>query len=181
MNDKVKRDILSVLNTASKRIRVNDFATLKDLSNMTIHNASIFQDSDSISAAVIMYALSKIVDRTKEPTILNRLLAQVDKCAVLLERNKLEAYRNSVRSIFKMIAGYDDKFKLYIDEVLEKSQVKKGSMLHEHGISVARTANLLGVGQWELMSYIGKTRIHDQMVGRVDIRKRIEFTRSLFN
>ena len=34
---------------------------LKELSNNTIHNASVFQDECSVSIAVLIYALSKII------------------------------------------------------------------------------------------------------------------------
>jgi hypothetical protein len=180
MKEAIKKDILALLKQALERMKLHDFAALKTLSDKTIQNASIFQDSDSISIAVIMYSLSKLGDRSRDPVYLRKIMKLIESCTHFLQIDNITGYRNNVKSMFQLIAAYDTKFKMYIDEVIEKAQVKKGSKLHEHGISVARTAELLGIGQWELMSYIGKTRIHDEFVGRMDVKKRIEFARTLF-
>jgi len=180
LNPSIKQDILSVIDQALVRIRLRDFTALKELSNHTIHNASMFQDPDSVSIAVVMYALSKIADRSQDPSYLKKIAQAFQKCKQSLQKNNITAYRNCIKSIFKVISSYDIKFKIYVEEVIDKAQVKKGSKIYEHGISIAKTAEILGVGQWELMSYIGKTRIHDEFVGRVDVRKRIEFARGLF-
>jgi hypothetical protein len=181
MDDSIKRDILEVLTQALERLRLTDIAALKELSDKTIYNASIFQDTDSVSMAVIMYALSKLSDRSRGPEYMKKIFKLLVLCRNHLKDDKVEQYRKCIKSIFKLISAYDVKFKLYVDEVLEKAQVKKGSKVHEHGISMAKTAEILGIGQWELMSYIGKTRIHDEFIGRVDVKKRIEFARGLFN
>ena len=52
--------------------------------------------------------------------------------------------------------------------------------MHEHGISVARTAEILGIGQWELMNYIGKTW-GPEFVSDQDVQKRIAVARKLFD
>ena len=67
-----------------------------------------------------------------------------------------------IRNILKHIGRIDDKLKLYIDDVLDKAKIVKGSTLYEHGVSIGRAAELLGISQWELMSYVGKTKIIDR-------------------
>ena len=62
MNEIVKRDILAVLNDLAGILKVkeeSDAAQIKELSNHVIHNASIFQEEDSVSIAILIYALSK--------------------------------------------------------------------------------------------------------------------------
>ncbi|MFC1753919.1 hypothetical protein ACFL96_11110 [Thermoproteota archaeon] len=181
MNDSVKQDIIYVLNQALQRIKRKDFTTLKDLSNQTIHNASIFQDPDSVSIAVIMYALSKLADRSMEPAYIKKIKSLIERCLRHLTKEDVESHRVCIKSMFRIISAYDTKFKLYVEEVIEKAQVKKGSKLYEHGISVAKAAEILGIGQWELMSYVGKTSIHDQFTGKVDVKRRIAFARNLFS
>ncbi len=79
---------------------------------------------------------------------------------------------------FDFINKIDTKLKLYIEEVISKAKVKKGSKLHEHGLSIARTAEVLGISQWELMNYVGKTTI--STVDGVDVKTRLNFARKLF-
>ena len=46
---------------------------------------------------------------------------------------------------------------------------------------MAQSANILGISQWELMDYIGKTKMEDTFQNKEDIKAKLEFTRNLFN
>ena len=66
MDEVVKKDILKVLSDVAAILQVEeekDVAELRELSNHTIHNASIFQDEDSVSIAILIYSLSKVIER----------------------------------------------------------------------------------------------------------------------
>ncbi|MFQ5474426.1 MAG: hypothetical protein ACE5DM_01190 [Candidatus Nanoarchaeia archaeon] len=180
MEERIKKDILAALSEVISSINKRDFQALRPLSDRTIVKASALQDADSVSLAVVIYALSKVVERSREYDFLRYVAPQLVKCVHFLKIDADAGYRNSIKSLFKLISSHDNRFKLYIDEVINKAQIKKGSKLHEHGISMARAAEVLGIGQWELMTYIGKTRIHDEFIGRVEVRKRLVFARSLF-
>ena len=83
------------------------------------------------------------------------------------------------KTILRNISKQDAKMKLYIQQVIERAKVKKASKMHEHGISIARTAELLDLSQWELQSYIGKTVReipHDGMTAK----ERLQKARALF-
>ena len=57
MHDILKKDIVTVLTRLSEIIKIKndtDFLELKELSNHVIHNASVFQDEDSVSVAVLI-------------------------------------------------------------------------------------------------------------------------------
>jgi len=79
-----------------------------------------------------------------------------------------------------VISNFDSKLNLYIQKVIDEAEIKKGSKLYEHGISLAQTADLLGVSQWELMKYIGQTKIADKFVDEVNVKDRLAHTRRLF-
>jgi hypothetical protein len=57
-------NVLEILEQAKKAIQKEDVIQIKDLSNQTVHTASIYQDPDNIAIAVVLYALSKILERT---------------------------------------------------------------------------------------------------------------------
>ena len=166
MRDIVKKDILVVLQQAIVSLDVKDYHALSELSNHVIHDASIFQDDDSVSLAVLIYALSKVSQRCREENTPCVVLQPVLKQALsALTTGNEQEYRGHVRRILDEVRKTDEKLKLYIGEVLEKAKVKKASKMHEHGISLARTAELLGVSQWEVQEYIGKTTIPDTQLG----------------
>ena len=89
--------------------------------------------------------------------------------------------QDDLAEIYTRIQAIDSKLSLYLQEVLEKAKVKKGSSLYEQGISLARSAELLGLTQWELMNYVGKTKVMDQdLPSGFSVRQRMNYAKSLF-
>ena len=176
----IKEDILSVLSKAIVALKKEDYSKLVDLSNRTIHDASIFQDADSVTLAVLVYALSKVITRCieKEQTC-PAVMPVLKKAHDALEKDDDNAYRAVVKNCLREIGKIDAQLKLYIQEVLEQAKVKKASKLHEHGISIARTAEILGLSQWELQSYIGKT-IRDIPHDGMKVKERLKRARDIF-
>lgn len=182
MDEVVKRDILSVLSGVVGILEVEeekDVSDLRELSNHTIHNASIFQDEDSVSIAILIYSLSKVIERREGKMNYKVLLKLITDAKKNLEQNKVGEYRKIIRKLFNFISTIDSKLKLYIEEVINQAQIKKGSKLYEHGISMARAASILGISQWELMFYVGKTRMTD-IKGGVNVKERLNYARGLF-
>src|SRR3989344_3738869 len=183
MHDIVKRDILAVLSNLNGILRFkndNNSAQIRELSNHTIHNASVFQDEHSISAAVLIYSLSKVMERQGNAINYSNLTKIIDSCLVSVKNDDHESFDRSIKEIFSMIKNIDQKFNLYVQEVINQGQVKKGCKLCEHGVSVARASELLGISQWELMNYVGKTTLVDQYSFSTNVKSRLKFARSLF-
>ena len=57
---------------------------------------------------------------------------------------------------------------------------KPGAHSFEHGISLGQTAQLLGISQWELMKYIGHTKITEGVTEKVSVRTRLKYVDELF-
>lgn len=180
MEETVKKDILDVLKEVIVLIKEKRYDEIKELSNHTIHNASIFQDQDSVSAAVIIYSISKIIERAgKEPGgIAGKFSGLINDAVILLEKGREDDYRSAIKKILDSISKADERFGRFIQEIIEQAEIKKGSKLYDHGISIARSAEVLGISQWDLMSYVGKTTMTE--AAPVDVRKRLEFARALF-
>ena len=179
MRDIIKEDILKVLKNLLKAVKAGDHNEIAELSNHVIHDASIFQEDDPLTLAVVVYALSKIYQRCCErnyeyPTVQPYL----EQAYEALLADDVTAYRAHIKTILRNISKQDEKMKLYIQQVIERSKIKKASKLHEHGISIARTAELLDLSQWELQSYIGKT-IREIPHDGMTVRERLQKTRAL--
>lgn len=179
----MRSDILRILEDVVKFVKLNDYIALKDLSNHTIHNASIFQDEDSVAIAVIVYALSKIMERVKlkKKSVKGDIVSTIQRSMKLLKEARIDKYRQEIKKLLEIIAETDSSLRLYIEEVISQAEIKKGSKLYEHGISIARAAEILSISQWELMSYIGKTRIVDVMEEKPTARERLRIAREIFN
>lgn len=180
MEDIVKEDIKQVLKKVLTALQQNIPEELSELSNHTIHDASIFQDEDSILFAISIYALYKTILRCKEAECTyNQFLEPIEQAYKALLVNDILRYRDYIQKVISEIKKSDKKISQYIEEVIDKARIKKGSKIHEHGISIARTAEMIGISQWELANYIGKTSIGES-VGKT-INERIAFARKLFS
>lgn len=183
MHDIIKKDITAVLNDLAELLKAreeSDIVQIKMLSNHVIHNASVFQDEDSISVAILIYSLSKIIERKQKDLDYGKVLNMLNSCISGLKNNQDEEFRKSIKNVFNFIRTIDEKLKLYIHEVINQAQIKKGCKLCEHGISVARASEVLGISQWELMHYLGKTTIIDQFSEPVNVLKRLKIARGFF-
>lgn len=176
----VKKDVISILENVIIALENNKHHKLSELSNHVIHDASIYQDNDSLTIAVFVYALAKIVQRCCEQKISYAIvIPKIKNLLNSLKQDNYKKYNRELQNLMNFIKKTDDKLKLYIEEVFDKAKVKKASKLHEHGLSIARTAEILGINQWELLNYIGKTTI-TPFEGIIDVKKRLNYARELF-
>jgi hypothetical protein len=182
----VRKDILSILRKAIQFTKKEEIPALDELSNHTIHDASIFQDKDSIKIAVIIYALSKIIHRSEGKTdewdkARKEVMTDLLEARFYLEKSQDDKYREVLKNVLDHIGKIDSNLKLYVDDVLDKAKIVKGSKLYEHGVSIERAAEILEVSQWELMSYLGKTKIIDAYKeGVLPVAKRLIYAKKIF-
>lgn len=188
MEDKVKKDILSVLKKSLIAIKKENVIELKDISDQVIHNASILQDEYSISIAVIIYSLAKIFERPRYrkykewDMFYTKIVDELMNARRSLEQDDVESYEHSIHSLLQVIDKLGKKFRKYIIEVMNRAKISKASRIHEHGLSVGKTADLLGISEWELMDYIGGTGISDVKYNVTkSAKERLKIARGIFS
>jgi hypothetical protein len=181
------KHVLKILKKVRKAIERNDTFELKNLSNQTIHSASINQDNENISLAVTIYALGKIFERTDYRTLkgwdnfYNLVIQSLNNSISALEKNDLENFKVHFIFIGKAINKISGKLKDYIQHVFEKAKVNKASRIHEHGISLEKTAKLLGTNLYDLASYTGRSGIPDVSFNKtINTKDRIKLIERFF-
>lgn len=178
IDEKVKQDILAVIEESLQAIKDNDSRRLSDASNKIIHCASIFQDKFSLTIAVIIYALAKMLMRGS--IIDKRIIERLERMRQCLKDCRDDVLERELSALRTLIESRDNRISLYVRNVINDAQIKKGSRIYEHGISLAQTASMLGISEWELMKYIGQTTIEEHDGEGVGTKKRLAFTRGLF-
>jgi hypothetical protein len=178
MQHSVKEDIATVLRNAINAIHNGDLVGLREESDHIIHCSAIFQRQESIQTAVVVYALSKILERGK--TIDAKVLDAMEKAIDFIKQENLRGFNTEIKAIYDMISVVDDQLSKYMQHIVTEAQIKKGSRIYEHGISLGQTAQIFGLSQWELMKYVGKTTMSETMVDTIPIKQRIAFARGLF-
>ncbi|HII16735.1 TPA: hypothetical protein HA361_02360 [Candidatus Woesearchaeota archaeon] len=186
MNDTIKNDIIAVLLELERLLAAPkghlDALAVRELSNHTIHNSSIFQDKDSTTVAVLVYAISKVSGKTFISINQPRLYNLVEKAIDRLRSDDIGGYRKAIGNLFTLLAKKKKHLRQYVEEVLKQGAISKGSKVYEHGISLSRAASILGISVWELMDYVGKIGIaeREQEEQVPDVRARLKVARRLF-
>ena len=182
-----KGHVLHVLEQVKKAVREEDTVKLKELSNQTIHSASINQDIESIMVAVIIYSLGKIIERTdyREYPGWNKFFSSfmkhIDQAIFALSQDREETFRKKLKNIRKEISKLSGKFKEHVQDVFKKAEINKASRIYEHGISQEKTAKLLGISAWELAEYTGQTGISNVNLNiTLPIKTRIKIALDIF-
>ena len=186
MDKKVREIILGALKESVSALKNNDVKLLKDISNRTMHSSSIMQDEHSITFSVLLYSLFKIYERTdyqKYETWYffdSNIKTSLNLAFHKLKHNDDKGYDKVISDLLKSVDKLDKKLKDYVKDVISNAKISKASRLYEHGLSIRKTAELLGINSFELMEYVGKTGIADVAPSVGTIKNRLEKARSLF-
>ena len=187
MKEESKEALVKVFQRLKSATISGNSQSLKNIAKYALDTASVFQNKKVLSVAVIAYAIVKLIERNKiiqtnlPISVYRDIIQKLEDTSKNLSQGKIPQYERNIKELFKFIGKLDDKLPVYIEEVVNKAKIKKGFLLHEKGISLSRAAHMMGISQWELMDYIGKTQISEHISKKVDIRSRLEFTKGLFN
>ena len=183
-----KEHILDVLRRVKIALKNEDYIEIKNLSDNVIHSCSIDQDLDCISIAVVIYSLSKLIERESYktekqwPKFFKEYLKDIDDSIIALEKEDIETFRTKINSIRELIESLSGNLKKHIDYVFRKAEISKASRIYEHGVSMEQTASLLGVTLFELAQYTGSTGIADVDLNiTLDIEKRLKKAMEFFS
>jgi len=188
LEEEQRINIIRILDETVKAVKEENIKLLKDLSNQTIHDASTVQDQYSITIAVLIYSLSKIYERETHYGQFKGWRAFCFDCTKGLEvaKGKLEkrdipGFDKAIKDYVNILKELETKLKRYIQDVFNSAKINKASRIYEHGISLGRTAELLGVTKFQLMEYVGRTYIADVKENMtINPEKRLSIAREIF-
>ncbi len=98
-----------------------------------------------------------------------------------LEKNNINKFRFEIEHLRTSIQNLSGHLKDYISEVFRKAKINKASRIYEHGISMEKTAKILGISVWELAEYVGQTRVANVDLSiTMPIKERIKLAEEMF-
>ena len=182
-----RQHILNILIKVQRALEKKDYIEIRSLSNQVIHHSSIHQDPDIISIAVIIYDLSKLIERDEFKNEKNwkkfyeNFCKSIEDMIVALKKKDVDKFHLEVNSNRRLIENLSGSLKFYINDVFRKAKINKASRIYEHGISMEQTAKILGITLWELAEYAGRTRIGDVNLGiTMPIKERVKLAEEIF-
>tara|TARA_Y100000310_G_scaffold23285_1_gene22239 strand:- start:2 stop:562 length:561 start_codon:yes stop_codon:yes gene_type:complete len=184
---KEAENVLRILNETMEAFNTGSVSKIKHLSDQTTHTATISQDADNVMVAVLVYALSKILERERYremegwdifyKALVNNMVLAIKS----LKANDLEKFRDSIGAIRQSLNKIDKNLGQYIKDVFYKAEINKAFKLYEHGLSSEKTAKLLGVSLWDLAGYIGQSSVSEAYASEtIPIQTRIKYAEDIF-
>lgn len=182
-----RENVLRIFRETKDAIERDDSARIKILSDQTINTASLTQDPDNIAVATIVYSLSKILERENYQKMsgwkefYDIYIKTIGNIIIALEKNDEKKFRSNLNLIRKAVNNLSGNLKENIQDVFRKASINKASKIYEHGISMEKTAKLLGITLWELASYAGEREMpYEKLGSTVDVKSRIKLAMNMF-
>ena len=183
-----KDNILRIFKETKQALEKEDSIKLNILSNQTINTASLTQDPENIAVAVLVYSLSKIVEGKKYHAFpkwkksFKEIIMSIDQIISAIKREDNNLLTNSLKSMRAKISNLSNKLRSYIKEVFRQSSVNKASRIYEHGISMERTASLLGITMFELANYTGQENLPESKLCKTcNVKDRVKVAMEMFS
>ena len=183
-----KENVLRILEETKTALQTKDIGKIKGLSDQTIHTASVSQDPDNVAVAVIVYSLSKIIEREqyqKYPgwkKFYQNYISAIDESIKSIQKGNDKHTKENLARVRKEIGNLSGDLKRNIEDVFMKASINKASKIYEHGISMEQTAHLLGISVWDLANYAGqKPEISNINLAQTEsIKSRIKLAMEMF-
>jgi hypothetical protein len=181
------KHVVEVLQQAKEAAKKKDIITLKRLSDQTIHATTIYKDTDNVLVAILIYALSKLLEREESfdhkdfDKYLKYYLNTIDFSKTCVKKDDCDSFRDRVKEMMN-VPGLSTEIKRSVKDVFRKARINKASKVYEHGISMEATAKLLGISLWELAEYTGQSGVHESREGKtLSVRDRVKNAMEIFS
>lgn len=181
-------NILRILEGTKQALEKGDISDIKNLSNQTVNTASLTQDPDNIAVAVIVYSLSKILERKDYSQLrgwkpfYNTYITAIDNSIQALKNKDEKSLKNNLEIIKQAIGKLSGQLKIYIQDVFRKAKINKASRIYAHGLSLEKTARLLGITMHELANYAGQKDVAETPETKtLDTPARIKLAMEMFS
>jgi hypothetical protein len=182
-----QQHILDILKQVRNAVQTKNYVKIKHLSNKLVHHSSIHQDADIISVTVIIYSLSKMIEREdfkKEKnwsTFYKNYLDNLNNMIKALESNDHKKFHYEIELNRKLLEQLSGNLRNNMKDVFRRAKINKASMIYEHGISMETTAKILGISIWELAEYAGRSESSNINLGvTMPLNKRLKLAKDIF-
>ena len=169
MEETIRKEILYDLDqaiTILQQRESKDVEELQALSDHGIEDVAVHKNLDLVSVTVLIYSLYKII--TSIPIKDYQLIVEeLQKAKSSLNKNQLGKYNSSIKNLFQLVRKSNAKVKVHLQDVMEAAKIKKSAVLFEKGLSIGQAAGLMGLSNWDLQTYTGKTtslELHEESV-----------------
>ncbi len=158
-----------------------DSFKLREIANDAIREATLNYDKDLADIAVLAYSLSKILSKLhfRERRDWKKFEKNMEReLANLVGLSKTGDLSKICDKLINLIEEIDESAGNYAKGIVHKARVKMASTAYALGLSIGAAAELTGADKYDLLRYVGVTKIHDRpFVRTISPAKRYEILR----
>jgi hypothetical protein len=158
----------------------NDGNGLRKLALDLARRAAVDHDKTLARYAVVSYALSKLLTKShiqESPNWPRYRHAIISALKDVEHGRETKVLERIERTIWRI----DESDGHFIKNVIEKARSKMAAEAYATGISLFLAARLFDADIQDLSDYVGKMKIHDEILPRIGIKERVEAFRRLLN
>ncbi len=182
MKEDIRKEILNDLQGAIIILQTReskDIEELKTLSDHSIEDIAVQKDLELVSVTVLLYSIYKVVSCMEEKNY-DQLLQELQNAKISLEQRNLGKYNGSIKKLYELIRKCNAQVKEHLNDVMHAARIKKGATLLQRGLSIGQAAGLMGLSNWELQQYAGKSTALDQHTEKIPAQNRMKKALQLF-
>ena len=182
MKEVVRKEIIHDLSEVIKILIIkepHDIEELKTLSDHAIENIALYKDLELVSVTVLIYSLYKIAEKFKREDH-DKLIRSLESAVASLKSKNFGKYNRAIKSLYAHVKKFNTKIKIHLQDVMDAARIKKGSTLLQHGLSLGQAAGLMGLSNWDLQAYAGKTKFVGKHTETIPANKRMMVAMRLF-
>lgn len=175
MNEVIVKEILEILSKTINILEVKeekDIEELKGLSDRAVEGVALYKNLDMISVTVLVYSIYKIA-KDITPKDYQEILGGLRFAKDSLDRRNLGRYNKSIKQVYDIVRKCNAKVKEHLQDVMHAAKIKKGNVLLQKGLSLGQAAGLMGLSNWDLQQYAGKTTVIEPHREAVPAKKRM--------
>lgn len=182
MKEDIRKEILNDLQGAISILEQRedkDIEELKTLSDHAIEDIAVQKDLELVSVTVLLYSIYKVVS-CMQASSYDQLLKELQNATDGLEQRNLGKYNTSIKKLYELVRKCNAKVKEHLNDVMHAARIKKGATLLQRGLSLGQAAGLMGLSNWELQQYAGKSTALDQHTEKIPAAERLKEALQLF-
>ena len=182
MNEEIRKEILYDLQQAIDILQVKDSKDIEELGKLSEHaigDIALYKDLELVSVTVLLYSVYKIrasLGVKEYQSIVKELRIAYDS----LHQGNLGRYNHAIQNLFAIVRKSNAKIKEHLDDVMQAARIKKGTALLQRGLSIGQAAGVMGLSNWDLQEYAGKTTALEQHTEKIPGDKRVKMALKLF-
>lgn len=144
----------------------SNYMKIRDMSDEILREAVLAEDGQLTDLSLICYAVFKISSKS---TIRRSENWEPFKKEMLGMMRRAEEKPNTkeelgalLQDIIGMVSKFYDDYGLYVENVVHKARLKQGLRAYAMGLSLGRSADMVGVSKGELFKYVGATKVGER-------------------